>query len=411
MKLPKFLEDYLFYTQNNETPETMHLWVGLSTLAGAVEKRLWLDRGFFKLYMNLYIVLVAPPGVCAKTTSLGIGTRLLKEAGYNIFEDSVLKEKIIMEMCELEKEVSIGDSIFRHSSITYIASELNVLLSSGVDMVKFLVNIWDKDDILVYKTKNAGTFEVNNPYFNLIGAVVPEWFGKNVVSDINSTGFLARTIIIYADEKRGKVPSPCVSAQQKAARQRILDHLVWVGGLFGEIKMSEEASSFYDDWYMAQDIDTLQDHRLVAYQERKVKTHVMKVATLLAIADKRLIISVKDLELAIKLFAVIEKKMRIAFVLSSSNPLAQYAYKVLTILNRRGGRILLKDLIRTFHVDLDMNQFKDLLALMADLGDAYVEVDKGQKFLVSTEGNKGSAFCSQDSVLRKPAKATNRING
>ncbi len=384
MKLPKFLEDYLFYTQGNETPEVMHLWVGLATLSGAAEKRLWIDRGFFKLFLNLYIILVAPPGVCAKSTSMGIGMRLLKESGYNVFEDSVLKEKIIMEMCELEKEVVVEGTAFRHSSITYVASELNVLLSSGVDMIKFLVNIWDKEDVLMYKTKNSGVFEVNNPYFNLMAAAVPEWFGENVVSDLNSTGFLARTIIIYEDRKRGKEPSPVVTPEQQEARKRLIDHLLWIGEQCGEIRISREAEDFYRDWYIRQDIDTSQDHRLVAYQERKVKTHVLKVAALLAIADGRLTIEEKDFKLSIKMFADIEKKMRIAFILSSTNRLAHYAYKAVQILNARGGRVPIADLIRTFHVDLNREQFKDLLALLTDLGDARVEVSKGKKYLVSS---------------------------
>jgi len=70
MKLCKFLEDYLLFTQGNETPEIMHLWVGISVLAGAAEKRVWIDRGFFRNYLNLYIVLLGPPGVCSKSTSL-----------------------------------------------------------------------------------------------------------------------------------------------------------------------------------------------------------------------------------------------------------------------------------------------------------------------------------------------------
>ena len=383
MKYPKFIQDYLFFTKGNETPEVMHLWVALSTLAGAAEKRLWIDRGFFKLYLNLYVVLVAPPGVCAKSTSLGIGTRMLKEAGYNVFEDSILKEKIIMEMCELEKQLDIEGRAFRHSSITYVASELNVLLASGVDMVKFLVNIWDKDDVLVYKTKNSGVFEVNNPYFNLIGAAVPEWFGENIVSDMNSTGFLARTIIIYEDRKRGKEPSPKVTAEQIEARKRLVDHLVWMGDLYGEVQLTNEAESFYRDWYISQEIDTSQDHRLVAYQERKVKTHVLKVAALLAIADKRLRVEPADIKLSVEMFKAIEKKMRIAFILSSPNKLAHYAYKTMQLLNARGGRMPIVDLIRTFHVDINREQFKDLLELLADLGDAYVLVEKGKKYLVA----------------------------
>ena len=45
----------------------------------------------------------------------------------------------------------------------------------------------------------------------------------------------------------------------------------------------------------------------------------------------------------------------------------------------------LVDLIRTFHVDISREQFRDLLELLADLGDAYVLVEKGKKFLVAKD--------------------------
>jgi len=95
MEYCAFLEHYRKYSSGNETPELMHLWVGLSVLAGACEKRLWIDQGYFRLYLNLYVILLAPAGVCAKSTSMDLGAKLLKEAGYTTMEGSITKEKII----------------------------------------------------------------------------------------------------------------------------------------------------------------------------------------------------------------------------------------------------------------------------------------------------------------------------
>lgn len=383
MKYCKFLENYRIYTANNETPEMIHVWTGLSTLAGACEKRLWLDRGIFKLYMNMYIILLAPPGVCAKSTSISLGARMLKETGFNTFEDSVLKEKIIQEMCELEKAVEIEDNAFYHSSITYIASELNILLSSGIDMVKFLVNIWDKEDKYVYKTKNSGVYEVNNPFFNLIGAAVPEWFGSNVLGDVNSTGFLARVIIVYEDKKRKKEPDPTPTSAQLDCRKVCIDILTQIGSMYGEIILTPKATTFYHDWYMKQDIDISQDYRIVSYLERKIKTHVLKVASLCAIGDLRKIVEVKDLEFAISLLNKIEPKLKIAVLLSASNKIAPFVRKISQLLDSRNGVVLMKDVINMFYTELNKEQFKELIALVEDLGHARTEVRNSKRYLVT----------------------------
>jgi len=384
MRYCKFLELYKKYTENNETPEIMHLWVGLSTLAGACEKRLWIDRGIFKIYMNLYVVLVGPPGVVAKSSSIGLGRNMLKQLGYNVFEDSVLKEKIIQEMCELEKAVTIGDYTFYHSSITYIASELNVLLASGVDMIKFLVNVWDKDDLLTYKTKNSGVYEINNPYFNLIGAAVPEWFGANVIADMNSTGFLARLIIVYEDQKRRKVPDPTPTQEQLTAKREAMNILAKIGDMYGPITFTRDATEFYNKWYEKQDIDTTQDYRIVGYLERKVKTHVLKIAGLMAVGDLRQEITVSDLERAIHILNKIEPRMRTAILLSGANRIAPFVQKAVALLEARGGEMPIKDVVRAFYTELNKDQFKELMELLEDLGYAETRVSRGKKCLVRT---------------------------
>ena len=382
MRYCKFLELYRKYTENTETPEIIHLWVGLSTLAGACEKRLWIDRGLFKIYLNLYVVLVGPPGVVAKSTSISLGRDMLKKLGFNVFEDSVLKEKIVQEMCELEKAVEVDGKPFYHSSITYIASELNVLLASGVDMIKFLVNIWDKDDLFTYKTKNSGVYEINNPYFNLIGAAVPEWFGTNVIADMNSTGFLARLIIVYEDQKRGKVPDPTPTPEQLEAKREAMKILNEIGSMCGPLTFTQEATDFYNDWYTKQEIDTTQDYRIVGYLERKVKTHVLKIAGLMAVGDLRKEITVVDFERAIHILDRIEPRMRTAILLSGANRIAPYVQKAVALLDARGGEMPIKDVVRAFYTELNKDQFKELIELLEDLGYAETRVSGGKKFLV-----------------------------
>lgn len=382
MKYCEFLEKYRVYTANTETPEIIHLWVGLSTLAGACEKRLWIDRGYFKLYFNLYVAIVAPPGVCAKSSSINLGRDILKTVGFNVFEDSVLKEEIIKEMCELEKCVEFDGKQFFHSSITYIASELNVLLSSGVDMVKFLVNIWDKDDLLVYKTKNSGIYEVNHPFFNLISAAVPEWFSNNIASDMNSTGFLARIIIVYEDEKRKKVPDPTPTREQLQAKKEATEIIAQIGDMFGKVTLTKQAEKYYHDWYMAQDVDVTLDYRLTGYLERKVKTHSLKIAGLMAIGDGRTEIAVKDLERSIYLLDEIEPKLKLGLLLSGGNKLVPYIQRVKMFLDKPPHKINIKDLIRKFYSELSKEQFKEVMEFTEDLGYGKVVIESGKRYLV-----------------------------
>lgn len=376
-----FITNYLTYMQRSETPEIIHKWCALGCLAGAAEKRLWVDRGLFKIYLNLYLVLAAPPGVCAKTTTLSVVAKLLTEAGMNVLEDSITKEEIIREMVQLEKGFDSPAGVFYHSSVTFIASELNLLLASGYDMVKFLVSIWDKDSTFSYKTKTSGVYEVRNPYFNMLGAVVPEWFGENVISDINSTGFLARLLIIYADKRRMREPNPKLSDEAKRAKDECLNHLFWMSNLFGEIVLSSEAEEYYGKWYMEQTDDTKLDSRIQSYLERKAKTHVLKVAALLSLADKRLVVEKCDIVEAIRLLDAIEPGMKSMIMMSSNNKLMSYIMKIADIL-REVGELRYYDLFMILYSDLNKEQFREVLQVVLDLGIAKLESKANDKFLV-----------------------------
>ena len=365
MEYGKFLETYRLYSSGNETPELIHIWVALSTLAGACERRLWIDMGYFKLFLNLYVIFVAPPGVCAKSTSMGMGLDLLKRAGYFTLEDSVLKERIIEELCDAQKEAELPNGTkYIHSSITYVADELNVLLASGVDMVKFLVTIYSKKDVFQYRTKKSGIYEVQGPYFNLMAAAVPEWFAKELVGDMTATGFLARCIIVYEEDKRMKAPRLTLSTEQKRARVDLLEIITSIGAMAGEVTLAPEAGDFYDEWYYGQNIPRSEDFRMRAYLERRTKVHVLKVAALLAISDLRLVITVADIKRALNIFRVTEKKMRIVYAMSGGNKLANHMVRVLALLDDNMGRMALRDLVKAFFYELDHESFKGVIQML-----------------------------------------------
>ena len=379
MKYCEFLENYRLYTQGNETPEIIHIWCGLSALAGAAEKKLWINQQMFNLYFNLYVILVGPPGVVAKSTSMGLALKMLKECGYNTLEGSVLKERIIEEMEAMEKPCAVG---FNHSSVTYISNELNVLLSSGVEMVKFLVDIYDREDAYVYKTKKSGQYEIAYPYFNLISAAVPQWFGDYVTSDMGSTGFLARCIIVYEEQKRGRFPKVIYTQEQKDARAVCVEMLYTLGQMYGEITLTPEADQYYVDWYMAQKFNPTYDYRINSYLERKNKIHILKIAGLMAIGDVRQKIDKIDIERSIHLLELTEKKMRLAYIIAGNNKLAPFIHQVLNILESNANKIPMTQLIRILSPDLDIDDIRKLISTLQDMDEVRLVAKDKEKWLI-----------------------------
>jgi len=365
--LNKFLDLYLEYTSGNETPETMHLWAGLSVLAGVAEKRVWIPVGFSREGLNLYVILLGPPGVVAKSTALKMAKDLLRAGKFNVMEGAVTKEKIAEEMLEMIKHVKIGDSrILVQTPVTYIANEIFTLLSSGVDMVKFLTDIWNEDN-WTYKTKTAGAFTIPNVCFNLLAATTPQWFSTNVFGDLSASGFIARCIIVYETQPRASIPFFEVSSSQQEAKSRLLAFMEELRSLYGPVQMTPKAREYYAQWYLTQKIALHEDHRMASYLERKRKIFVYKVASLMALGDGRLDIHKKDVERALEVFKEIEGKMRLAYLAMGDNTMITLVMRVAAFL-RGQGRIPERRLIQFLARDVDVDTYKKLREQLTTLG-------------------------------------------
>src|SRR5215469_3088410 len=77
---PNWLEAYLeVVVPRSEAPSRFHWWVGASVIAGAMRRHVYIDMESFQWYPNLYVILVGPPGIVKKSTTINIGARLLRD--------------------------------------------------------------------------------------------------------------------------------------------------------------------------------------------------------------------------------------------------------------------------------------------------------------------------------------------
>lgn len=383
--IPPVLKTYLEYTEGNETPEVFHFWVGVSILAGACERRLWIDTGFFKSGLNFYIILVSPPGICGKNTAFGLGYKLLRAADFTIIRDAITKEKIIAEMEDCQKIFNVPNTgkIFQHSSITLVEEELNVLATTGAEMIKFLTSIYDTLDIYTYKTKGKGQYEIINPCLNLGGAAVPSWFSTSVGDDVSNMGFIARCITVYENEPRGSHPIPYMTPRQRALKGKIVSKLDEIGGMFGPIIFSEEASRFFTEWYEKNPIDITEDYRILGYLVRKRRIHIWKLAGLFAVASGRYVIECDDVLGAIEVLNYTERKMKLAFSSMGSNKVAYISNKLITFLANNEGKASLERIVRKFYTEPYMTRedFKAALETIQEMKIARLTIVGNERYL------------------------------
>lgn len=372
-----WLSAYIEYAGYGEAPRHMSFWTGASTIAGALRRRVWIDQVYFKWYPNFYIVLVAPPGIVSKSSTVSIGMSLLRQVpGIQFGPDVVTWQALIGAFVEAAEGFDIDGTIYTHSPITLESSEFgNLLNPQDRDMVDLLVNLWDgKQGKFTKKTKHSGNDEIENPWINLIACTTPSWIAGNFPEYMIGGGFTSRCVFVYAEEKARLIPylSEVVPPNHKDTERRLIEDLIDISTvLCGEYKLTSSAMSWGRDWYTkhyANRAMSLEDDRFGGYIARK-QTHLHKLAMILAASGgNKLTITDTHLAIADSMVTDLEVDMARVFAKIGKSDFSFYADRLIQFIHRSGS-VPYTEAYRFVHTHFpSVRDFEDVLAGLVKAG-------------------------------------------
>ncbi len=315
-QLNDWLSSFVNYSGFGEAPKRMYFWVGVSTIAGALRRRVWIDQAYFSWHPNLYIILVAPPGIVSKSTTAEVGMSLLRQVRDINFGPSVVTwQSLVKSFADSSETFSLGDTWHTMSPITIVSSEFgNLLNPKDKDMVDMLVNLWDGKSF-TKATKMSGVDEVINPWINILACTTPEWIAGSFPEYMVGGGFTSRCLFIYESRKDKYVPYPALEVPKDLSKQAaaLVHDLEWISvKLCGEYNLTEEALDWGSAWYKyhyEEGSKSLDPVRFGGYIARK-QTMAHKVAMILAASRRdELLITQDDLETAVSMITDLEPDM------------------------------------------------------------------------------------------------------
>lgn len=323
-----WLREYMDYTRHSEAPDVFHFWTGVSVIAGALRRRVWIDQRYFQWVPNFYIFFVAPAGIASKSTTTKIGMDILKEVDGVKFGPDVITWQKLAESLAAAKELVpldptqgiMGDSM-PMSCLTISAGELGTFLNpQDREMVDVLVSLWDaQPGVFMKSTKTQGEDIIENPWLNIIGCTTPAWLEGNFPEYMIGGGFTSRSIFVYAENKRQYVPYPAdviTDADFGAQRERLVHDLQEIATMIGEFTLSKEAHEWGVEWYKqhwSARPSHMASERYGGYIARK-QTHIHKLAMILSASkSNELVINKSDLEVASQFISGLEADMKKVF--------------------------------------------------------------------------------------------------
>lgn len=355
-RLANWLQAYGEYTASNEAPESFHLWVGLSMIAGALRRNVMMQMQHFDVLSNMFIVLVAPPGTARKTTALKIGRNILKEVpGVHFTTKAASPAALIKQFTDLPEQ--------DQQSLTCISYELGTFFStSAAEMVDITTDLYDGNPDWDKQTIGRGIEKITKPWLNFAAATTPQWLGDYMSPTAVEGGFVSRTVFIYEDQRKLSSPRPAPNPRLAELRRLLINDLTHISTLAGEYQLSQEAGEFYDDWYLDNArFPKIMDTRVGGYYERK-HIHVLKVAMALAAAERdELVIQIEDIKTALTLLAAVEPGMRRSFSSVGRNIYATDYERILAQIAGNGGMTYGELVAANYHA-LDRKNLDDILS-------------------------------------------------
>ena len=293
--------------KNSPIPKPFAQWTALSSVAGALGRRVWFPMPNYDIGSNLFIILIASPGrnksvslilpftkVFNKLTTpvgtqeddhnfnTGLDDYGLRKLPLYIIQDRITPEKLAVDMTKITRpDIRIAslreNEPFKDSSLTLVTSEFGTFMGRSERYLQmFMTDMWDSKESYSHKTKTAGEYIIEGPCLNWIACATPEQFVDSLPEDARSQGLLSRMLPVFYEGER--IPQDLT---QKVISDNTIDNLRndlgTIAKMYGPMKFDDDAfEEANEDIYNNIQPEPIDPH-LSEYCQRRI-SHFLKVA-------------------------------------------------------------------------------------------------------------------------------------
>lgn len=292
------IDRILKITEEAESPRQFFYWAALASVAGVIKGNLKLERHYYVLYPNVYILFVAKSGL-RKGVPVSIAKELVEQVDSNrVISGRSSVQAIVMELSQAFTRESGGPPLTQATA--YISSgELSTAFVRDQDALTIMTDLYDGqyNKKWVNTLKGSGKEVLEGVNVSMLGALNPTHFNDMITAKEVTGGFLARCIVVQANKRARKNPLT-TPPKEKVELQPIVDRLKIISTLKGEFEWSREGQVCYDTWY---DRFNPEDYEDETGSLNRVSDTVLKVAMLIALARRgETVLRTNDIEEAIR---------------------------------------------------------------------------------------------------------------
>ena len=370
---PSWVDSYLEYTDQQESPTAFHEWVSISLISSVLQRKVWIPRVKYTIYPNLYVILIAGSAKCRKSISIRIGMDLLKSITTPpvIFAQKITTEALIQ---------ALNESKVKKSDVCYgliVASELSVFLGADAirsGIIPCLTDLYDSPAKWEYHTRSRGKEGLTNVTLSMLAASTKDWLRTSIPAAAIGGGFTSRIIFVVADAPSKLILFPPEHIDTTHLRTCLIDDLNQMADLSGAVQFTDEARELATDWY-EQEACNVHDEKVDGYFGRKHDS-MFKLATVLSVSEGNdLLIEGRHIERALKMLDYNETHLNTIMESVTSSEQGGSTEKILTVI-KKFKSVGHSDLLRKCWRFASAVELNDMIATLVESKEIEMFLDK-----------------------------------
>lgn len=297
------IDQLLDFTKDTPSCERFRRWAAIHAVGAAGERRIWSNINGMKLFPNLFLFLVGPPGV-GKSAAINPVSEVLRRAQVvHIAPTDMTKQGFLDVLIEAGGGgIDASGEPFDYKFMSICISELsNFMDKYDGALAGLLTDLFDCPPILEEKKRGqAGDPKVILfPGVSFIMGTATQNLGATISDEMWGSGFMARVILVYSAELI-RPPSAdamfSVAVRKEHEADQLIVGLREVKQLQGEMAWTPEAQhALWDFWIYPRNAPI---HNRLAHYVTRRWLHLAKLMMISALSYKRMEVRIEDFHTA-----------------------------------------------------------------------------------------------------------------
>jgi hypothetical protein len=366
------------YTQFNEAPLSYHLFSSLCVLSCALGRKVFVDMGFFKIYPPLKIILVGPPGKVKKTSATDIALELVRECALcPVLPDKITPERLVTALTKTAWQFLCAEELcFFFGRQKY-----------NEGMIPLMLKLLTDRDTIEVETQTREQELISGMAITLLAGTTPSLLSTAVPTELISSGFLSRLIIVHENNTDRKFKIPRIGPNKSIIIQTI-DRFKKLGGA---LSISAEADEWHEEWYnkIWKELRSTTDD-LESDMKSRLQIHMLRLAMIIHLVScDNFRICRRCLETAANLINYAAESAPPMLRAIKQNALAQDTDYVIATLLKLGGAADHSSLLRRVANRMNATQFKQHLRTLEESGRVRIRKRGIANYYVLDQGVSG----------------------